>query len=127
MGNNHPMNNLQLPKTYGKPGYAYNLVKESAKGAVYEQIYKESGQLHGWEVFKKRIAKAGIVFGRPQPDRYQLPSNEDFGQVAWSVSVLSGFEQAEKVLQEIEQGIRPMPKITSTLPPKTNDLPQDGI
>jgi hypothetical protein len=91
-----------LPQTKSKNGYVYNLVKRSAKAAIYEQIVEkeingEIGEKVGYEVFLISVGKAyslvqkcgkkkGQVYSYPAAEKFA--SNEDFGKTAWAFNTM---------------------------------------
>ncbi len=106
-----------LPDEYTNAGYTYKLHKRGNKGVIY---LAESKNDHGIsfiaEVFVIKIAKAMNAMVKNTliiaPKRERIPGNSDFGAWAWCIS--SGvkeqiIEEAEKIFQEIEDGILPEP------------------
>lgn len=76
----------KLDTTVKKNGFVYNLIERTEHKALYEQRDKK-GILHGHELFKVKIVKAGIMFGKEITPYEKFPSNSDFGITAWSVGI----------------------------------------
>jgi hypothetical protein len=61
----------------GIPGMTATLVERTDKKAMYKRwddVY---------EVFRIKISKEKILFGKTYPRREVYPGNEDFGSTAW--------------------------------------------
>ena len=91
------MNYLKIKSPQRKNGYDYIPVEESKHCCIFEQIITpESSQ---YEVFIKKVSRERIMDGRVLPAREVLPSDEDFGKIAFSVGTIA---RAQKKMVELE-------------------------
>ena len=54
-----------LSEEIRKNGFIYRLEKRGEKAMVYRQICPEEGDIVGYEVFKIKVDKPKVVFGKP--------------------------------------------------------------
>lgn len=71
-----------LESTIRKNGFEYNLVERSEHTAIYSQ--HNGDDIIAYEVFKVKIAKEALVFGRVIEPHEKFPSDLSFGVSAWS-------------------------------------------
>ena len=58
-------------------------IKREGRVALYE-LYGANGMLYDFEVVRIKIHPAEVINGRTYPEREGYPSNEDWGNLAWS-------------------------------------------
>jgi len=75
------------PRGTGIPKLSSSLIKRTKRKAMY---LRSDGY---YEVFKIKIRKAGIFFGKEYPDKEIYPNCEEFGQSAICTSSLKTAEQ----------------------------------
>ena len=92
---------LELPKTLNKNNLFYEQMKRTPYVAMYALRLAEGGQIAGYEVFRIRVDKACVAFGKMKPEKEHFPGNEEFGRFAWSWLTI---EQAEKCFSELCAG-----------------------
>lgn len=88
-----------LPLKFNKGGSAYVQIARGEKAVIYEQRFENS--IHGYEVFLIKISKEKIVFGNKVTAKERIPSDEDFGSIAWAYGDL---DRAMKKFAELEGG-----------------------
>lgn len=81
-----------IPASFAKYGYVFNLIKRSAKAAIYGQY--RGDKLHAYEVHRIRVRKAREVFGKMEPAMEYGPSTADWGVYGktYSASLYRGDE-----------------------------------
>lgn len=87
--------------------------------AMYSLKLGEGGQIAGYEVFRIKVDKPCMAFGKMQPEKEHFPGNEEFGSFAWSWLTL---EQAEQCFSKLCRG-----KPSKTYARSTGSLPVSRI
>lgn len=85
----------QLPLTYNKYGYRFDLYTRLDDIAVYEQSDPKTGKVYAYEVFIVQKNEAGNRFGRDIEASESVPSTNEWGRDAFTVWTLD--EATEKV------------------------------
>ncbi len=81
-----------------KSGYTLTCIHESETGFIYEERYNRTGNVHGYEVFKRIPYESFTIAGKVFPAGVRYPGNEDFGKWAWSPRTL---ERAYEILERL--------------------------
>ena len=79
-------------------GFVYNQIAKSKHGYIYD-VYTE-GLFLGYEIFERKIYKAAPPF--VMEDKVAFPSNEAFGEWAWTTESL---ERAKDILKDIDDRV----------------------
>ncbi len=93
----------KLPVQYVKNTFRYDLISRDGDVAIYSQTMPETGKLIGYEVFEVQKKEAFSLNGYDYPAKEAVPSANQWGQMAFTVSDLSRAKvrQAE-LLKKIE-------------------------
>ena len=93
-----------LPLETKKNGCILKQVKRTDKTALYSTSScnesTKKWQVTGYEVFRIKIAPERFLAGIVMPERESMPSNEQFGRIAWTYDKL---ETAEIKFNKLEQ------------------------
>lgn len=89
---------MNAPNQFSKNGYAYTLLKQTGKIALYKALSQADAGPRSFEAVILRHSPERAILGRTIPASVRLPSNEDFGIWGWSYT---GQEAAEKKYQEL--------------------------
>jgi hypothetical protein len=77
---------IPLPLILKKNGFTYTQVLREGKSCIYHQT---SGEIPiAFEVFTIKVMLERNVFGKIYPEKEVFPSDEDFGQTAWTCRTL---------------------------------------
>ena len=75
-----------LETTIKRSGRVYKQLERADTAAAYE-VYGAHDSLIGYELIVVKIKPAEHLFGQDYPEREVYPSNEEWGQKAWSYPV----------------------------------------
>ena len=79
-----------IPDTFHHDIYTHYLIARQGDVAMYAKTQtRGNGPRWEYEVVIVRVAEACLVFGKPQPARERLPSNEGFGHYGWHFTAMS--------------------------------------
>lgn len=91
----------KLPEKIRKNGFDYQLIRRIDDVAVYSQ--SDEGKLVAYEVFEIRKAEAGEFMGKTVEAREKMPSNEEWGNNAFTVHTLDrAFQYVKEILKRIK-------------------------
>lgn len=76
-----------LDKEFNKSGYHYEIIHRIGDIALLTQS-QPKGYLCSYEVVVVQKRKAELAFGRDYPAREAMPSNEEWGEHAWTFNEL---------------------------------------
>lgn len=79
---------LPLASNYTKNSYNFALVNRTKDVAIYSQALPETGKIIGYEVFEVLKKPAFSLNGYDYPAQEQTPSNNQWGQLGFTVSDL---------------------------------------
>ena len=65
-----------------KKGFVYELICRDNNKAIYSQSFQ--GKIISYEVFKIKVVKESVIFGKTVEEHEKFPSDNDFGITAWS-------------------------------------------
>lgn len=91
---------IQPPERFTNSELVWKLIKWNNKAVLYQEE-RDGMLINNFEVHKFRIWKEGMIRGKLYPERYRIPSNEEFGRYGWSFNRL---EEAEKDFEALTNG-----------------------
>lgn len=89
---------IPLPEMIRKNGYDYKQIRREGNVAIYEQM--DAGAHVAYEVFEIRKQPASEFNGIRYEAKERMPSNEEWGQNAYTVHDLSAAERRMKEILE---------------------------
>lgn len=102
---------IAMPTEYTLYGHVHTLLRKGEYGFLFE-VKDEDGKVLAYEVFKKKISKAGMAKFGGGPARWvdskeRIPGNEAFGKWAWCLGntgdVESTLAKANDYFEKLEE------------------------